>query len=56
MSDPIEGDIAGDHPHNADGQRDPPPEDRLMRQDPAGDDRELLGDRDAKTSEEENEK
>jgi len=56
VSYPIEGDVTREHPHEAHGQRDPPSENQLMRQDPAGDDRELLRDRNTQTGEEENQK
>jgi hypothetical protein len=39
MPYPIEGNIAGKHPYQADGQRDPPSEDVLVGEHAAGDDR-----------------
>jgi hypothetical protein len=54
VSYPIEGNIAGQHPHETDRKRDPPPENVLVGQDPAGHDRELLGDGNPEAGDEKN--
>ena len=52
VSDPIEGNVARKHPCDANRQRDPPSQNELVRQDPAGHDWQLLGDGDPEAGEE----
>src|SRR2546429_282097 len=52
VSDPIEGNVARKHPCDATRQRDPPSQNELVRQDPAGHDWQLLGDGDPEAGEE----
>ena len=44
VADPVEDDVAGQRARDAEGQGEPPPEDRLVGQDPRDDDRCLLRD------------
>jgi hypothetical protein len=55
VADPVEEDVAGQRAHNAEGQSEPPPEDRLVGQDPRDDDRRLLRDGGSQASCEEDE-